>query len=68
MDLFVLKYLAVYEGECTQTILEPFNSFFVIFMYWAETASWTPIDKYTFTVCVDILQVPVLVGNISLVV
>lgn len=36
-------------------------------MYWAEKASWTPADNYTSAVCVDILQVPVLVGKDSFV-
>lgn len=45
-------------------ILEPFNNFCVIFMYWAEKTSWTPADKYTSVVYVGFLQVPVLVGKV----
>lgn len=67
MDLIVLNYLTVHGGQCTQVVLEPFNSFCVIFMYWAEKASWTPVDNYTSAVCVDILQVPGLVGKDSFV-
>lgn len=36
-------------------------------MYWAENGSWKPVAKYTSEIDVDILQVPVLAGKISVV-
>jgi len=39
----------------------------VVFIYWAENGSWKPVAKYTSEVNVDILQVPVLAGKLSVV-
>lgn len=67
MDLFVLNHLTVHGSQCTQMVLEPFNSFLCYIMYWAAKARWTPIAKFTSTVYVGILQVPMLVGKVSFV-